>query len=118
MKDNPAQPGAKAMILYRSIERDDLMGTQKEYVRIKIFTDEGKEYGNVEVPPFDREFKIGNVQGRTIHPDGSIVPFSGQVFEKVVERTRKTRFLTKSFSMPDVTTGSIIEYRYTATGKR
>jgi hypothetical protein len=113
LKDNPAQPGAKAMILYRLVERDDLMGSQKEYVRIKIFTEEGKEYGSVEIPPFDRAFQIGGVQGRTIHPDGSIVPFSGQVFEKLVERTRNNRVLTKSFSMPDVTPGSIIEYRYT-----
>jgi hypothetical protein len=101
------------MILYRSIERDDLMGSQREYVRIKIFTEEGKEYGDVEIPPFDREFKISGVQGRTIHPDGSIVPFSGQVFEKVVMRNHDRKVLTKSFTMPDVTPGSIIEYRYT-----
>src|SRR5664279_5328964 len=64
LKDNPVVPQSKAMILYRSIERDDLMGSQREYVRIKIFTEEGKEYGDVEIPPFDREFKISGVQGR------------------------------------------------------
>ena len=112
MKDNPAFPGSKAMVLYRSIERDDQMGSEKEYVRIKIFTEEGKSYGDVTIPPFDREFKIGNVQGRTIHPDGSIVPFSGQVFEKVVEKTKGYKYMTKSFTLPDVTPGSIVEYRY------
>ena len=100
------------MILYRSVERDDQMGSQREYVRIKIFTDEGKEFGNVNIEPFDREFKVQGVSGRTIHPDGSIVPFTGQVFEKVVQSGRNGRWVAKSFTMPDVTPGSIIEYRY------
>jgi Domain of Unknown Function with PDB structure (DUF3857)/Transglutaminase-like superfamily len=112
MKDSPANPGAKAMVLYRSIERDDQMGSEREYVRIKIFTDEGKSYADVTIPPFDREFKIGNVQGRTIHPDGSIVPFSGQVFEKVVVKGQGYKYSTKSFTLPDVTPGTIVEYRY------
>lgn len=113
LKDNPALPGSAAMILYRSVERNDLMGSEKEYVRIKIFNDEGKKYADVNMPPFDRDFKIGGVSGRTIHPDGSIVAFSGQVFEKVVQKSRGTKVTTKSFTLPDVTPGSIIEYRYT-----
>jgi len=113
LKDNPAVPGSQAMILYRSISRDDLLGSQQEYVRIKIFTEEGKRYADVNIPPFDREFTVSGVKGRTIHPDGSIVEFSGQVFEKVVERTHDVRYMAKSFTLPDVTPGSIIEYRYT-----
>lgn len=113
LKDNPAQPGSSAMILYRSVERNDQMGSEREYIRIKIFTEEGKQYADVSMPPFDREFKVSGVQGRTIHPDGTIVPFSGQVFEKVVERSQGVKVVTKSFTMPDVTPGSIIEYRYT-----
>jgi hypothetical protein len=114
MKDNPAQPGAKAMILYRSVERNDTLGSETDYVRIKIFNDEGKSYADVTVPAFDREIsKIGGVAGRTIHPDGSIVNFNGQVYEKVVAKGRNINVRTKSFTLPDVTPGSIIEYRYT-----
>ena len=114
MKDNAAQPGAKAMILYRSVERNDTLGSETDYVRIKIFTDEGKSYADVTIPAFDREIsKIGGVAGRTIHPDGSIVNFSGQVFEKVVAKGRDINVRTKAFTLPDVTPGSVIEYRYT-----
>ena len=75
MKDNPAQPGAKAMILYRSIDRNDKTGSQQEYVRIKIFTEEGKSYADVTIPPFDRaEFKFSGVSGRTIHPETRSAP--------------------------------------------
>lgn len=112
LKDNPKVPGSVAMILYRSIERDDKLGSEEEYVRIKIFKDEGKKYADVTIPPFDREFKVGGVSGRTIHPDGSIVEFHGQVFEKVVAKLRNEKVMTKSFTLPDVTPGSIIEYRY------
>jgi Domain of Unknown Function with PDB structure (DUF3857) len=113
MKDNPAVPGSKAMILYRSVERDDTLGSETEYVRLKVFTDEGKEYADVVLPPFDRaEFNVQSVHGRTIHPDGSIVPFSGQVFEKVVAQGRGFKYRAKAFTMPDVTPGSIIEYRF------
>jgi hypothetical protein len=55
LKDNPAVPGSKAMILYRAIDRDDAMGSQIEYVRVKIFTEEGKSYGDVVLPEFDRQ---------------------------------------------------------------
>lgn len=113
LKDNPAAPGAKAMILYRSIERDDTMGSETEYVRVKVFTEEGKQYGDVELPVFDRAtYNLESVRGRTIHPDGSIVPFSGQVYEKVVAQGRGFKFHTKAFTMPDVTPGSILDYRF------
>ncbi len=113
LKDNPAVPGSKAMILYRSIERDDAMGSQIEYVRVKIFTEEGKQYADVVLPPFDRtSFNIESVRGRTIHPDGSIVPFSGQVYEKVVAQGHGLKYRAKAFTLPDVTPGSILDYRF------
>src|SRR5690348_6810844 len=55
LKDNPAQPGADAMILYREskISAKDLTSegdTDTEYIRIKIFTKAGLQYANVELP--------------------------------------------------------------------
>ena len=102
------------MVLYHAIERDDLGGTQHEFFRIKILSDAGMKYANVSVQPlFRRNFNVENVQGRTLHPDGSVVPFSGQVFEKEVVRTRHFQYTSHVFTMPDVTVGSIIEYQYT-----
>ncbi|HEY3928876.1 MAG TPA: DUF3857 domain-containing protein [Candidatus Koribacter sp.] len=114
LKDNPAQPGAKAMILYRSVERDDDMGKETQYVRIKVFTEEGKEYGDVSLPLYNRgEVNIESIAARTIHPDGSIVPFNGKVFEKLVVQSRDFKYYTKAFTLADVTPGSILEYKYT-----
>ena len=82
LKDNPADPGASAMILYRDGEVVSQDFSIHEYVRIKIFTQEGIKEGDVKLP-FARPYTdIVDIRARTIHPDGSIVNFDGKVVEK------------------------------------
>ena len=52
MKSDPLAPGAPAIILYRQVDRDDNGTTSHEnnFVRIKIFNEEGRKYANVEIP--------------------------------------------------------------------
>jgi hypothetical protein len=58
----------------------------------------------------------GGVNGRTVHRDGTTVPFTGKPFDKVImrssERGKERRYQVKSFTLPDVQVGSIVEYRY------
>jgi hypothetical protein len=114
MKDNPAQPGAHAMVLEWTDDTDDTFNCscEKVYFRIKIFTAEGKKHGDIEIPFLKSNTQINNIKARTIRPDGTIVPFSGQVFEKMVIKSRDFKFLAKTFTLPDVQPGSIVEYRY------
>ncbi len=56
--------------------------------------------------------RVEDIQGRTIHPDGTIIPFTGKPYDKLVEKTQGIKFMAKVFTMPDVEVGSIIEYRY------
>src|SRR5579875_45223 len=44
--------------------------TVEEYVRLKIFSERGKDVANVQIPYFGKQ-NISNVQGRTIKPDGT-----------------------------------------------
>jgi hypothetical protein len=122
MKDNPKQPGADAMVLYRSI-KDDASRAQRsgdsmeEYVRIKIFTQEGTKYGHIDVQ-FQKSYQTVNyIAGRTIKPDGTIVKFDGQVLETTMEKANGVKFLAKTFTLPDVQPGSIIEYKYNLQGE-
>ena len=55
---------------------------------------------------------VEDIQGRTIHSDGTIIPFTGKPYEKLIEKTQGVKFMAKVFTMPDVQVGSIIEYRY------
>jgi hypothetical protein len=82
LKDNPASPGAHAMILYRESSIDAAQAAFHEYVRIKIFTQEGTRAGDIEIPFFKGSDNMEDIRARTIHPDGSIVNFEGQSFEK------------------------------------
>ena len=117
MTSVPEQPGAPAIVLLRDELADDPLNVRKTYMRIKILTEEGRRYADVELPYSRRTFRVEDVSGRTIHPDGTVVPFDGKVFDKQTLRTREAggpgeHYNVKSFTLPDVQVGSVIEYRY------
>jgi hypothetical protein len=114
LKDNPKSPGDSAMILYREVEENDQKGFLREYVRIKIFKQEGLEFANVRTVPYrPEEESIVVLKGRTIHPDGSITEFSGHTAQESAARSRSSNETVTAFALPEVTVGSIIEYHYT-----
>jgi hypothetical protein len=111
----PKAPGAPAIILFREVDRDDRGMTAHEdvYFRIKILTEEGRKYADIEIPYFTGEGSVVNIHGRTIKPDGSIVNYSGKVFDKSIVKARGVKYMAKTFTLPDVQVGGIIEYYYT-----
>jgi hypothetical protein len=115
MTSLPEAPGAPAVILYRQVDRDDnaKTGNQQEYVRIKILTEEGRKYADVEIPYFREQGNIVALRARTIRPDGSVAMFEGKAYDKTIVKARNVKYLAKTFTLPDVQVGSIIEYRYT-----
>jgi len=113
LKDNPASPGAHAMILYREDVINAKAAWDDEYMRIKIFTPEGvKDLADVSIPFNPDQGRIQSVRARTIQPDGKIENFDGKVFEKTLVKSSGVKFLAKTFSLPDVKPGCIIEYKY------
>ncbi|HZD77618.1 MAG TPA: DUF3857 domain-containing protein [Acidobacteriaceae bacterium] len=112
MTSEPAAPNADAVYLYREETTDDKLHVESVYVRIKILRDEGKKYGDVEIIGSSNYSGITDIQGRTIHRDGTAIPFTGKPYEKLLFKTAKMQYRAKVFSLPDVETGSILEYRY------
>ena len=112
MKEYPASPGAPASILHREMHTNDEKSFETRYYRIKIFTEEGRKYANVQIPYFKGKIRVKNIKARTVHPDGAIVTFTGGVFEKVIVKRKKLKLLVKTFTLPNVRVGSIIEYKY------
>jgi hypothetical protein len=115
MTSLPETPGAPAVILYREVDRDDSNAQtphEYNYVRTKIFTDDGRKYADAEIPFVKDRYTIINIRARTIHPDGSIVDFDGKVYEKEIVKARGLKYLAKTFTFSDVQPGSIIEYHY------
>jgi hypothetical protein len=112
MKAEPKAPSAAAIYLYRQVDRDDASSTESTYSRIKILTDEGRKFANVELPYFKGASRITGLEARVIRPDGSIAEFDGTVYEKPIVKARGVKVMSKTFTLPSVEVGSIIEYRY------
>lgn len=111
IKEVPGAPNAAAIQLYFADYIDDQEQTEFFYRRIKVLSDKGESYADVEVlvPP---DCSIRGLKARTIHPDGSIVEFTGKAFQKIVMKGPGLKVMARAFSLPDVTVGSIIEYKY------
>jgi hypothetical protein len=115
MKSLSSAPGSAAAVLDWVEVDDDKTSSSTEYVRLKIFTDEGKKYGDVEisyVPTHPVYGRVGDISARTIRPDGTIVPFDGKVYDKIIYKAGGRALRAKTFSLADVQPGSILEYRY------
>jgi hypothetical protein len=112
MTNLPEAPGAAAVILYRQVDRDDSTDREYNYVRIKILTEEGRKYANVEIPFFKESEDVHGLKARTIRPDGTIANFEGKPLEQMIVKAKGVKYMAKVIVLPDVQVGSIIEYRY------
>jgi hypothetical protein len=97
-------------------EGGDVSVSLTHYIRIKIFTDRGKEkYSTVEIEQ-PKSYTIANVAGRTIKANGTIQELKKDaVFERDLAKTKGVNLKGKSFTLPNVETGDIIEYQYKET---
>jgi len=121
MTSVPGYPGAAAVVLFdEEITKDDLH-VITHYQRVKVLNEEGKKYANVELNYVrtaaygeyeGNEQTVGEIVGRTIHADGTIVPFTGKPYLKTIEKTGNFKVQSMVFTLPDVEVGSILEYRY------
>jgi hypothetical protein len=79
MTSAPEAPGAPAIYLYRQVDRNDesRVASEYNYARIKVLTEEGRKYADVEIP-FVRE--------------------QGNIIRKRVTSSIRAGFLAKSCS--------------------
>lgn len=85
----------------------------RNYIRIKIFTERGRESESRIDIPYLKDWSIKDIAARTIKPDGSIVELKKEdVFERTILKSSGLKIKAKSFAMPGVEPGAIIEYRW------
>lgn len=112
----PDDPGAPAVVLFKKA-RLKMMDYPREVssmfeveARIKILTEEGMAYGEVEIP-HSGFYRLKKIKGRTVLPDGRIVELpEDAVFEERRSKSSKL-FVTKAV-FPAVEVGAILDYRY------
>ncbi len=122
MTSLPGYPGAAAVVLNREETTKDDLHAVFHYERIKILTKDGEKYANVKLPFVSvaqdgysgegDDKTLEDIQGRTIHADGTIIPFTGKPYLKVLDKDKDVKVQERVFTLPDVEVGSIIEYRY------
>src|ERR1051325_5905499 len=116
IKTAVVEPNADAEAIFWDIRIDD--GGENDlvlnhYVRIKIFTERGRDqYSKVDIP-FLPGVKIKDVAARTIKPDGSILELlKDDIIEKTVVKVSGLKLRTKTFAFPGIEPGAIIEYKW------
>jgi hypothetical protein len=87
------------------------------YIRIKIFTERGRESQSRVDIPFGKingkKIEIKDIAGRTIKPDGSIVELKKEdIYERTIVKTGGIKLKAKTFAMPAIEPGALIEYRW------
>jgi len=116
MTAEPKAPGAAAVYLYREETTIDADHTYSIYVRLKVLTEKGKDYANVSVQYGSQSdgfsYSIESLAGRTVHSDGTVIPFTGKPYQRLIEKTHGSKTMEKAFTLPSVEVGSILEYRY------
>lgn len=111
MTSEPGAPGAAVTCLAMSVRDDYNRGQIHQiYVRLKVLTDEGRKYADIEIPS-DSDLVFKSVEARTVHSDGSVVVFSGEPYDKLIEKDKHSQRTAKVITLPDVQVGSILEYR-------
>jgi hypothetical protein len=112
MTADPKAPGADAVYLDFEEIANDPMHYKSTYVRAKVLTEKGKELATVELPYLRGSYKITDIAGRTIHPDGTVIPLTVKPEDLMVAKIGETQIGKKVFTLASVEVGSILEYRY------
>jgi hypothetical protein len=116
MKSPRVEPDADAEAIFWEVRIDDSNSSKlskKHYLRVKIFTERGREnYSKIDIP-YVKGIKIKDISARVIRPDGSIVEIQkNEIFEREIVKTKKLKVKAKSFAIPNLEPGVIVEYRY------
>ncbi len=113
MTADPMAPGAPAVYLSRDEATDNFAHYVSSYARIKVLTELGKEWATVEVPYVPGYQGKPIIEGRTIHPDGSVYPLRVSDDDFLAGQRKAIQMHKLVFNLPNVTVGSILEYRWT-----
>jgi hypothetical protein len=111
------EPDADAEAIFWEVRIDDSASDElsmKHYVRVKIFTERGREkYSKFDIPFVKGEKKIKDIAARVIKPDGTIIEILPKdIFEREIINANKVKIRAKSFAVPNIEPGVIVEYRY------
>ena len=116
MAPDPALGSEHGILLMDETSRDESPGTESNvirHVRAKIFSNEARSLGDIEIP-FDREHGIlKKWWGYVLLPDGTSLELKqDQLKEQELVRIRGDRMVMLKASLPGTAPGCVIDYGY------
>jgi len=122
---DPAHLALKAPVVEKDADAEALLwevyintasrsGTDfTHFVRVKIFTERGKETQSKIDIPYLSDVSVSDIAGRTIKPDGTIIELKKDaIFDRELVKSGRLKIKAKSFALPGIEPGAIIEYRW------
>jgi len=110
--------GAEAIFnrthVWDELASQDWQRFYSHYIRIKVFNEKGiDQVSNVDITTYRKDTAVIAVSARTIKPDGTIVEMpKDAVKDRQILKAGGISVRAKSFTLPAVEPGSIVEYRY------
>lgn len=115
MKKGKVEADADAEAIFWEVRVNDASRNlvMNHYVRVKILTERGREkFSKVDIP-FTKGIKIRDIEARVVKPDNTISELKKEdVFEREIIKTDDVKVKAKSFAIPNIAAGVIVEYRY------
>lgn len=116
LKASSVEPGADAEVIFWEVRVDDSDPSslkEKHWIRVKIFTEKGREkYSKVDIP-YAKNVSIKDIKARVIKADGTIVDLAkADIFDREIAKQDKIKVKAKSFAVPNIEPGVILEYKY------
>ena len=128
MKECSFEKNAAAMVLFNKGESifainygatNPVFSQTEHHMRIKIFNKKGFEHANIKIRyrSSDKDISIKGLKAQTYNLDaaGNIVVTKlekSAIYDKKIDKV----FSEKTFALPDVKEGSVVEYTYTLDG--
>jgi Domain of Unknown Function with PDB structure (DUF3857) len=114
-KTSKVEADADAEAIFWEVKVDDSGRglTISNYVRVKVFTDRGREkYSKIDIPYY-KGTQITSISARVIKADGTILDVKkADVFDRDIVKTNGLKLKAKSFAVAGIEAGVIFEYRY------
>src|SRR5690348_10544182 len=84
MTREPEAPGASAIFLDRLVSRNYDKDEENVYERVKVLSEPGLKYANIEIPYIKYQENIHDFEARIVKQDGTVKKFSGKAIDEVV----------------------------------
>ena len=116
LKAPVVEKDADAEAIFWEVRVDDSQVDQiafNHHIRIKIFTERGKELRSKVDLQYDNYSRIKDIAARVIKPDGTMVELKkDDIFDSTLAKANGIKVKTKSFALPGIEPGAIVEYRW------